>query len=78
LRAERWAAPEPARLAMCLRLDAASIAVPSGDRSGPPAFSAAGLDEGYHFTPGVGTIAAMAALKPASASIAFQAAISDA
>jgi hypothetical protein len=31
-RAERWAAPEPARLAMCLRLNAASIAVPSGDR----------------------------------------------
>jgi len=26
--AERWAAPEPARLAMCLRLDAESIAAP--------------------------------------------------
>ncbi len=32
-RAERRAAPKPARWAMCLRLNAASIAVPSGDRS---------------------------------------------
>ncbi len=31
---------------MCLRLNAASIAVPLGDRSGWPAFSQAGLDEG--------------------------------
>ena len=35
-RAERWAAPEPARLAMCLPVEPASIAVPSGDR---PAYS---------------------------------------
>ena len=35
-RAKRWAAPEPAHVAMCSRLDAASIAVPSGDR---PAYS---------------------------------------
>ena len=35
---------------MCLRLDAASIAVPSGKRPDPPAFSAAGLGEGLHFT----------------------------
>ena len=34
--AERWAAPGPARLAMCLPVDPASIAVPSGDR---PAYS---------------------------------------
>ena len=32
LRAKRWAAPEPARLAMCLSVDPTSIAVPSGDR----------------------------------------------
>ena len=32
LRAERRAAPKPARLAMCLPLDAASIAVPLGGR----------------------------------------------
>jgi hypothetical protein len=38
--AERRAAPKPARMAMCLRLDAASIAVPSGDRLAYP------LDEG--------------------------------
>ena len=40
-RAERWAAPEPARLAMCLPVDPASIAVPSGDRPAYP------LDEGH-------------------------------
>ena len=32
--AERRAAPKPAHLAMCLRLDAASIAVPSGASAG--------------------------------------------
>jgi hypothetical protein len=32
LRAERRAAPKPARLAMCLPVDPASIAVPPGDR----------------------------------------------
>jgi hypothetical protein len=47
-RAERRAAPKPARLAMCERLNAASIAVPLGDRSGLPAFSAARLGEGRH------------------------------
>ena len=31
-RAERRAAPKPARQAMCMRLDAACIAVPAGDR----------------------------------------------
>ena len=45
-RAERWAAPEPARLAMCLRLDAASIAVPAGDRPDALAFSDARMGEG--------------------------------
>jgi hypothetical protein len=35
-RAERWAAPEPAHVAMCLLVNPASIAVPSGD---PPAYS---------------------------------------
>jgi len=45
-RAERRAAPKPARLAMCPRLDAAGIAVPSGDRLGLRAFSGAGPDEG--------------------------------
>jgi len=35
-RAERRAAPKPAHLAMCLRLDTASIAVPSGDRPAYP------------------------------------------
>jgi len=38
--AERRAAPKPAGPAMCLPVDPASIAVPSGDR---PAYS---LDEG--------------------------------
>jgi len=46
LRAERRAAPKPARQAMCLRLNAASIAVPSGDRPDLLAFSEARLDEG--------------------------------
>ena len=46
VRAERRAAPKPARLAMCLRLNAASIAVPQEDRPGAPAFSGAGLGEG--------------------------------
>jgi len=35
-RAERRAAPKPAHLAMCLPVDPAGIAVPSGDR---PAYS---------------------------------------
>ena len=34
--------------AMCMRLDAACIAVPLGDRPGLPAFSRARLDEGHH------------------------------
>ena len=46
-RAERWAAPEPARLAMCLRLDAASIAVPSGDRSDAPRPAVCGWTRGF-------------------------------
>jgi hypothetical protein len=50
IRAERRAAPKPARLAMCLRLNAASIAVPLGDRPGTPAFSGAGLGEGHFQT----------------------------
>ncbi len=36
LRAERWAAPEPAHLAMGLAVNPASIAVPSGDRPAYP------------------------------------------
>jgi RNA polymerase sigma factor (sigma-70 family) len=48
-RAERRAAPEPARLAMCLAVKPLSIAVPSGDRPGPPAFSRMGLGEGLQF-----------------------------
>jgi len=39
--AERRAAPKPARVAMCLRVNPASIAVPLGDR---PAYS---LGEGH-------------------------------
>ncbi len=35
--------------AMCLRLNAASIAVPSGDRPGLSAFSGARLGEGLQF-----------------------------
>ena len=35
-RAKRWAAPEPARKAMCLPVNPASIAVPSGDRPAYP------------------------------------------
>ncbi len=35
-RAGRWAAPEPAQLAMSLPVDPASIAVPAGER---PAYS---------------------------------------
>ena len=31
--AERWAAPEPGHLATCMRLEAACVVVPSGDRS---------------------------------------------
>ena len=46
LRAERRAAPKPARVAMCWRLEAAGIAVPYGDRPATPAFSAAWLGEG--------------------------------
>ena len=44
------AGPLPSRpaLAMRLRLDAASIAVPAGDRPVRPAFSGAGLGEGLH------------------------------
>ncbi len=38
--AERWAAPEPAHLAMCVAVDPSRIAVPLGNR---PAYS---LDEG--------------------------------
>ena len=49
-RAERRAAPKPARLAMCLRLNAASIAVPSGDRPDSLAFSDARMGEGLTFT----------------------------
>jgi hypothetical protein len=33
---------------MCVRLNAACIAVPQGDRPGLPAFSAARLGEGLH------------------------------
>jgi hypothetical protein len=42
------AGPLPSRpvMAMCLRLNAASIAVPSGDRLDSPAFSGARPDEG--------------------------------
>jgi hypothetical protein len=36
---------------MCGRLDAACIAIPSGDRSASPAFSAATLSEGHPSTP---------------------------
>ncbi len=36
LRAERRAAPKPAHLAMCLPVEPASIAVPSGDRPAYP------------------------------------------
>jgi hypothetical protein len=46
------AGPLPSRpaLAMCLPVDPASIAVPSGGRPGLPAFSGARLDEGLHLT----------------------------
>ncbi len=50
-RAERRAAPKPAPLAMCERLNAESIAVPTGDRPGLPAFSAARLGEGQPVSP---------------------------
>jgi hypothetical protein len=36
---------------MCLRLNAARITVPSGDRLGTPAFSGAGPDEGHQNLP---------------------------
>ena len=36
IRAQRRAAPKQARLAMCLPVDSASIAVPSGDRPAYP------------------------------------------
>ena len=39
--AVRWAAPEEARMAMCMPVNPACIAVPSGDR---PAYS---LGEGH-------------------------------
>ncbi len=44
------AGPFPSRpaLAMCMRLDAACIAVPQGDRLDTPAFSEAGAVEGHH------------------------------
>ena len=41
-RAERRAAPKPARVAMCLPVNPASIAVPPGDRPAYP------LGEGLH------------------------------
>jgi len=49
LRAERRAAPKPARRAMLTGLDARSIAVPLGDRSDATAYSVARLDEGLQF-----------------------------
>ena len=82
---------------MCLRLNAASIAVPSGAEAGHSAPSGRvvpaeglrpvgaersrpryALDEGFYLWPVPGTTAAIAALKAGSASIAFQAAISEA
>ena len=36
VRAERWAAPEPARLAMCMPVNPAWIALPSGDHPAYP------------------------------------------
>jgi hypothetical protein len=38
-------------MAMCVRLNAARIAVPSGDRPGRLAFSDAGLGEGLTIQP---------------------------
>jgi hypothetical protein len=47
-RAERRAAPEPARLAMWAGLKARATAVPQGNRSDSAAFSAASPSEGPH------------------------------
>jgi len=45
---------KPARLAMCVRLNAACIAVPQGDRPGPPRSAERDWARGYIYAQGVG------------------------